>query len=168
MKQRIDSPAVREKVDADEARSRREGTSDVHSALNHSLEEDNTRFIRDQRQTTKQVIRQQDDSLVELGNAVDRLHAVGKEINTEVKEQNILLDELGNEIDTASTRMEAVQEILGKLLRTKDGCQIWTIVILCLILVLLGQKFFSSYHLHLLSLNNKFVVKIIVALVIWT
>lgn len=48
-----------------------------------------------------------------------------------------MLDELGNEIETASTRMEAVQEILGKLLRTKDGCQIWTIVILSLVLVLL-------------------------------
>jgi hypothetical protein len=42
-------------------------------------------------------------------------------------------------MDHAGEKMNVVMEALGKLLKTKDGCQIWTIVILAGILILLGE-----------------------------
>ncbi len=91
----------------------------------------------------------QDKNLDSLGQAVDRLGEIGRTINEEVKEQGVLLDKLGNEVDDASGRMNTVQAALEKLLKTKDGCQIWTIVILALILILLG-----AYAVHCAPLQS--------------
>ena len=93
--------------------------------------------MNNQRATTQQTINQQDESLDGLGRAVDRLGEIGRNINQEVKEQNVLLDHLDREVDESTEKMNVVQEALGKLLKTKDGCQIWTIVILGVILILL-------------------------------
>lgn len=163
----MDSPAVRRKLDADDAKGRRGSNYEVHNAMQRAIDEDNDRFVGDQRTQTRQIINQQDDSLEQLGAAVDRLHVAGKEINREVKEQNIMLDELGNEIDTAGGRMQQVQDALGKLLRTKDGCQIWTIVILTLILLILGKQYCVKQFLQLV-LSFHFRRCFVVALVIWT
>lgn len=54
-----------------------------------------------------------------------------------LSEQNRLLDELDGDIDDAGEKMNFVMGKLSKLLKTKDGCQIWTIVILALILIVL-------------------------------
>jgi len=86
------------------------------------------------------MINQQDESLDKLGQAVDRVGVMAKEINSEVKEQSIMLDGLDRDIGDASNRLNVVQEALGKLLKTKDGCQIWTVVILAIILILLSKS----------------------------
>jgi hypothetical protein len=80
---------------------------------------------------------EQDEALESLGDAVDRLGRIGQEVGEELKEQNIMLDGLDDDLDSAGNRMGVVQAQLSKLLKTKDGCVIWTIVILCLILALL-------------------------------
>ncbi|RYH30688.1 hypothetical protein EON65_04435 [archaeon] len=114
------------------------------------MHEENSKFIKGQKQQTVQMIKQQDDNLVILGSAVDRVGEMAKTINTEVKEQSIMLDGLDTDINDASSRLNTVQEALGKLLKTKDGCQIWTIVILTAILMLLSKHFFfyDLYHTH--------------------
>jgi hypothetical protein len=52
-----------------------------------------------------------------------------------------MLDNLSGDMDTATNKINVVQAQLGKLLQTKDGCQIWTVVILALILIILGKEF---------------------------
>jgi hypothetical protein len=42
-------------------------------------------------------------------------------------------------LDEAGEKMNFVMAKLSKLLKTKDGCQIWTIVILAVILVILSK-----------------------------
>lgn len=111
------------------------------SSVHLQLYEENSRFIKGQKQQTIQMIHQQDQNLDKLGQAVDRVGVMAKEINTEVKEQSIMLDGLDRDINDASNRLNVVQEALGKLLKTKDGCQIWTVVILTLILILLSKFF---------------------------
>ncbi len=91
----------------------------------------------------------QDASLESLGVAVDRLGQIGKDIHEEVAEQNVLLDSLGNEVDDAGNKMNVVTASLSKLLKTKDGCQIWTIVILTFILILLSK---CSLPVHIICL----------------
>ncbi len=140
----IDSQAVRRKIEDDDRKSKRDSYDDATSALNpgnSAAAAENTRFIKSQKQQTQEMIEIQDQNLGHLGAAVDRLGEIGREINTEVKDQGRLLDHLGNEVDDASGRMTTVQGALEKLLKTKDGCQIWTIVILGVVLVLLGECF---------------------------
>jgi hypothetical protein len=50
-----------------------------------------------------------------------------------------MLDNLDSDLEQATSKMDVVMEALQKLLKTKDGCQIWTIVILTIILILLSK-----------------------------
>lgn len=102
------------------------------------MEAENDRFIGDQRQQQKQVIRQQDQSLAVLDQGLTRLQSRAREINTEIKEQDHLLDDLKKDVDDANDRILTVNEALQRLLQTKDNCQIWTVVILAAILIILG------------------------------
>ena len=77
-----------------------------------------------------------------------------------------LLDHLDKEVDGASSAMGFVQAKLAKLLKTKDGCQIWTIVILTVTLIIISNA------IHTLLLNFPCVTLtnsvFVVALLIWT
>ncbi len=112
-------------------------TTNQMSETQKKIKKENDQFITDQRVQTMQMIDQQDNQLESLGKSVDRLGNIGRDINQELKEQDKMLDELDKEMEDASSNMASVQEALGKLLNTKDGCQIWTIVVLALILIAL-------------------------------
>jgi t-SNARE complex subunit (syntaxin) len=133
----MDSSKVRKKIEEDERKVKQQSYDDATISMTGAVNQENERFLGDQKQVTKKLIQDQDKSLEHLGHAVGRLEQYGREINTEVKEQGKLMDSLGNEIDVASEKMNTVQAALSKLLKTKDGCQIWTIVILALILIIL-------------------------------
>jgi|SwirhisoilCB3_FD_contig_91_1479196_length_974_multi_3_in_0_out_0_1 chromosome segregation ATPase len=141
----IDSPAVRRKLEEDDLKARNlaapVSTNDVNLMNNpsgrSSLENENSAFINDQKGRTKQMIRQQDENLEGLSEAVGRLGYMATDINQELKEQNKMLNKLDEDLDDAGNKMNFVMAQLSKLLKTKDGCQIWTIVILAVILILL-------------------------------
>lgn len=158
----LEAPAVRRKMENDTMRAQRSNfeissstnpigmpSSAVSGSSNNlskgknsysaSLESENDRFIKDSRQQQKLMIRQQDQNLEHLERAVDSVGVMAKDIHQELKEQDKLLDALGNEIDDNKTRLDTVMQSLSKLLKTKDGCQIWTMVILTLILVILSK-----------------------------
>ncbi len=126
-------------MEDDEAKHKRDSYDEANTALMNNINQENNRFVKDQKLQTQQLIREQDKNIESLGTAVDRLHEVGRTINTEVKEQSVMLDKLEGEIDEASSKMNAVEAALSKLLKTKDSCQIWTVVILAVILILLSK-----------------------------
>jgi len=128
----LDSSTVRRKIDDDENKLKMKSAD---TSLMNDIERGNEDFISETTQLSKQLIKQQDESVGALSHAVDRLQEYGKSINSELKIQNKMLDELDNDLDDAGNKMNFVQAKLSKLLKTKDGCQIWTIVILGLILV---------------------------------
>lgn len=138
VKANLDSPLVRKRLEEDE----RSGADFSTNPMARGNED----FVQNQQHQTKRMIEQQDASLESLGVAVDRLGAIGKDIHDEVKEQNSLLDSLGNEVDDAGNKMNVVTASLSKLLQTKDGCQIWTIVILTFILILLSKSICLIYY----------------------
>mmetsp|Transcript_27807 Transcript_27807/g.26625 ORF Transcript_27807/g.26625 Transcript_27807/m.26625 type:complete len:251 (+) Transcript_27807:127-879(+) len=141
VKSSIESAGVRRKMEDDENKAKNRGFDDASNALykkpENEIEKDNNRFIGEQRQVTKQTINQQDVQLDSLGNAVDRLGMIGRDVNQELKEQNVMIDTLETDLDDAGNKMNVVMASLSKLLKTKDGCQIWTIVVLVLILCIL-------------------------------
>jgi hypothetical protein len=148
----MDSPAVRRKIEDDELKLKR-SINDENLGAGTSIERGNTTFVRGQQQITREAISQQDEALGELGNAVDRLHIVGTAINEELKDHNRLLNELDKDLDDAGEKMNFVMAKLSVLLKTKDGCQIWTIVILAVILIVLGPSPLSPRLTHAISLS---------------
>lgn len=141
IKKSMESGDVRRKLD-DDSRGitiKKGDTSADLEAQNamKQISKENNKFIKNQKQETMLMINQQDDQLESLGGAVDRLGDIGRNVNQELKEQDKMLDALDKDMDDASNRMAQVQEVLGKLLKTKDGCQIWSIVILVVVLLIL-------------------------------
>ena len=139
---KIDSESARDKMAQDElhAKASYEMTDIATSQSNDrggSAQKENSRFIKNQVAEQRYMLNEQDNALDTLGDAVDRLDHLGREVNTELKEQNLMLNELDDELDAAGNRMNVVQAQLAKLLKTKDGCTIWTIVILTVLFLLL-------------------------------
>jgi t-SNARE complex subunit (syntaxin) len=142
----IDSPAVRQRIELDEK-------STVSMETSNPMAKGNAAFVASQQQQTARMIEQQDASLESLGKSVDGLGRMATEIREEVQEQNVLITKLGDEVDDAGNKMNVVTASLSRLLQTKDSCQIWTIVILTLILILLS-KCQSAYFLLLPALSK--------------
>jgi vacuolar-type H+-ATPase subunit I/STV1 len=133
----LDSEAVRKKLASDKTRVKRSAREEAALAMNNQVNEENERFINDQRTQNKLMIKQQDQNLGQLDKALDRLKGRADIINEEIKDQEGLIDQLGKDIDKNQAELGSVQDALGHLLQTKDGCQIWTIVILAGVLILL-------------------------------
>eukprot|EP01036_Dinobryon_divergens_P029206 gene29206-38274_t len=145
----IESQAVRRKLEEEENKTKRGTYDETTNAMQASINEENSKFIKNQTQQMTEMTKIQDENLDQLGQAVDRLGETGRAIRTELREQDELLNHLDGEIGTATEKMNVVQATLSKLLNTKDGCQIWTIVILGLILILLSKRLLSSFILPL-------------------
>ena len=62
---------------------------------------------------------------------------IALEIQDELEVQNRMLNEVDRDMDEASDAMGMMMGKLGKLLKTKDNCQIWSVIILTLTLIAL-------------------------------
>ena len=58
-------------------------------------------------------------------------------VAAELKDQSVMLSEVERDMDETSEKMNFAMRKLQKLLKTKDNCQIWTIVVLVLVLGIL-------------------------------
>lgn len=139
VKMGLDTEPIRKKLNADQAKRKREAQDDASQALQSEINADNDRFVGDQRKQVQETVKTQDKALGSLEQSLVNLHGRAKVINTELKEQDKLLDDLKGDVDKANDGILTVNKALGKLLDTKDGCQIWTVVILFVILVILGM-----------------------------
>ena len=142
----IDSQQVKNKMEGDFQRLRQKGKGgpvgeeNINIKYNNeinAIDKDNTKFIKNQQQMIKESIADQDVQLNQLDLAVTRLHHIGIDIKEEGELQDKMLDNLKTDLDDAGDKMGVVMGSLSKLLKTKDGCQIWTIVILAVILIIL-------------------------------
>lgn len=88
----------------------------------NAYEADNSYYIDNQRQQAAQIVRQQEDNLDVLSSGVTRLGERAKNINTEVEEQNAMLEDLDEDLDKAAEKMNVVMGSLAKLLKTKGSC----------------------------------------------
>jgi len=120
IKMGIDSEEVRRKIEADTNKTSFNAQDEASAALNNAARNDeNSRFIKGQKQEVLENIKQQDVALTGLGEAVDRLNVMGKTINEELKDQDKMLDALSTEIAVEEGKMTAVLHQIQKLLKTK-------------------------------------------------
>ena len=114
-----------------------QGMDEAQREKQRQLDNENSRFLGNQQDVVKRQINEQDRNLDLLGGAIDNVHVKAKLINEEISEQNKMINKLGDDVDSAKDKMDVVTAALAKLLKTKDSCQIWTIIILGLVLILL-------------------------------
>lgn len=94
-------------------------------------------YVRDQSQQQDQLEKKQDVLLDDMSSVLERLGALGGTINIELKEQEVILDEMDREMDDTDARMNIVMKKIQKLLATSGHGKLICIVVLFLILVVL-------------------------------
>ncbi|KAK9909708.1 hypothetical protein WJX75_006414 [Coccomyxa subellipsoidea] len=112
--------------------------------LGSAIGQDNDRYISSEGDRQQLLLRQQDDELDQLGQHVERLGGLGREIHGELESQSRMLDELDEEVETTHHRLAAAQKKMNNVLK-KIGMrsQLCLIVFLIAILVLLLVLIFS-------------------------
>jgi syntaxin 6 len=89
-------------------------------------------FVTDSAARTSLLMQQQDETLEELDEAVVRVGHMASTIHEELGTQNKILDEIEEDLTDAEEKLGAVMGKLAKLLKTKDKCQLGTILALLL------------------------------------
>lgn len=105
------------------------------SKLAAAVHEENDHFIRSEGGRQQLLMQQQDTELDQLGDHVVRIGQLGKEMGQELHVQGQLLDELDEEIEGTSTRLQAAQRKVQYVL-DKAGSKGQFMIILFLIVVL--------------------------------
>lgn len=89
-----------------------------------------------------QIIRQQDESLDQLGRSVATLHRMGNEIHGELVHQNNLLDDLERGVDQTRNALVSQNSRMQRLIkRTRKNCW-WMVAIVLLIAALVVVLYF--------------------------
>ena len=89
------------------------------------------------RSETALMMQQQDDTLDGLSSAVTRVSHMAGTIHEEIETQNKMLTQLDDDLVDAEEQLGVVMGKLGKLLKTRNRCQIGLILVLSLIVLVL-------------------------------
>ncbi|PNW82698.1 hypothetical protein CHLRE_06g290100v5 [Chlamydomonas reinhardtii] len=99
----------------------------------------NDKFLTGQYESQQLVMKRQDQDLEDIEQAVIRIGRQGREIGNELAEQERMLDELDQDVDTTHSRLKAAQKKMQELIRKSgSNTQLVLIVVLIVILVLLA------------------------------
>jgi hypothetical protein len=126
------------KIDTDRKRemlSRQTVEANVAAQRQNAYNMANRDFLSDQTQQQSQIRREQDQSLDKMSSSLDRLGDMARAIDTELAEQDVIINDIDRGVDEAQGKMDAAIKGVQKLLKTKDRCQLATIAILVIIFV---------------------------------
>lgn len=137
LKEAVDGEAMRDRIRADEAVAAQRYRSRETYGARTPMEHANTEFIRNEQAVTQLRLKEQDDTLVELGQSVDRVGTMAETIHEELGEQNRMLDAFEADLERAAEEMGFMMGKIAKLLKTKDRYQIWLIIFLSLVMLIL-------------------------------
>lgn len=87
--------------------------------------------------SSQELFKQQDEHLDEISEIAQRLHSYGKTIHSELKDQDVMLKGLDNQLDANIEKMNFVMKKLAKLMKTSDTKTLCTIITLMVILFVL-------------------------------
>lgn len=78
----------------------------------------------------KHLVNEREEMIDELGRGIDQIHIMANDIGGQVKDQSKLIDEANQAVDKTNKKMGFVMGNLGKLLKTSDNKQLYTIMLL--------------------------------------
>lgn len=135
------SKEVKARFEADQRKQLHErAVSDVESAARgaNAYAKSNADFMTGQAQQQSLIKREQDVALGTLSTSLARVGQMATAINDELKSQDKIMDDIGQDMDKAQTKMDAAIQGVEKLLKTKNRSQMFTICILLVVFVILG------------------------------
>mmetsp|Transcript_25421 Transcript_25421/g.33188 ORF Transcript_25421/g.33188 Transcript_25421/m.33188 type:complete len:263 (+) Transcript_25421:86-874(+) len=133
----IRSDKARKKMEQDERQHMARSQPESNLGAKTAFQSQNTDYVLDQRARAQVTLKQQDEELEEIGMAVDRVGDMAGNIKDELESQKVMLNSLETDMDDTTTRLNTVMGHLGKLLKTKDRCQLMSIIILTITLAVL-------------------------------
>ncbi len=136
----MNSQAIKTKMLADERKKskRRLGLkNDTKSFETENENDEEAQFLGNDHATAQLMMKQQDETLDDLDDAVVRVGHMAGHIHEELGSQNKMLNELEDDLQNAEEQLGLVMGKLGKLLKTTNKWQLRTIMILCLIVIVL-------------------------------
>ena len=134
VKGRMNSDEIKAKLDADEKRkAKAAAAAQPIPRLNQQDEE----FVQYSNMKAQSLLKQQDQTLDELDQAVVRVGRMAETIQDEIGQQNKMLQEVDEDMDDAQQKLGFVMGKLSKMLKTKSMWQLWTILLLALIVFVL-------------------------------
>lgn len=110
-----------------------------NDALRKAKEEDNQRFIDEERAAQQQIMRRQDQDLDQFNDEVVEIAHISREIGDTLREHNRRLSDLDDHFERTQGRVEGATNKIKEFLKKGSkwqwiGCIILTLVIIGLIL----------------------------------
>jgi syntaxin 6 len=136
-KEELNSEAVKLKLLEDERNKAVRRSGDGLLGARTDSERENTAFIFDNQAQTSMLMEQQDETLDELGEAVERVGEMAGNIHDEIGQQNKMLDQFDEDLTDVEEQLGMVMGKLAKFLKTKDKWQLRTIMALSLTVLIL-------------------------------
>ena len=134
-RQELNSETVKSKILGDErAKSLRRANG---MGAKTEIERENTEFVVNSQARAALLMRQQDETLDDLGVAVSRVNVMSEQIHDEISQQNKMLDEMEEDLTHAEEELGVVMGKLAKLLKTKNSGQLKTILCLIILVIVL-------------------------------
>jgi len=90
--------------------------------------------MQEQQQVQREAVAEQDVHLSVLSSTMTRLGQMGLAIKDELVSQGKALDELTDEVDSTSSKMKQAQQVMTKMLKSRDGGKLCCILLLTLTL----------------------------------
>ena len=114
------------------------GSSNYAKLPTAERDDDNDPFLKRQMSSLRQQKQEQDDNLSILGDSVERLGQLSLSISKEIDSQNVMLDDLSDEVDTAKDTADMLTKKTEELVKAAGGKQQFCIIlILSAILIVL-------------------------------
>ncbi|CAI2176188.1 13745_t:CDS:2, partial [Funneliformis geosporum] len=105
------------------------------------IEMDNTKFIENESLQQTILLREQDDQLESLYGTARNIHEIATTMGTELEDQNILLDEFGDQVDRTQGRLDKAMRKVAYIIKhneeSKSNCCIVILIIVLIILLIL-------------------------------
>ena len=83
------------------------------------------------------LVREQDDTIRQLGSSVERVQNMALRVNEELAEQNRMIDDLDEEVERTDSRMKGLHTTLRRLSNDSDRGKYCIILVLLLVLAVL-------------------------------
>lgn len=139
----LNNPKSKGKAGADKRTALLGARDGKYAKLESEQARQNQQFIDGEDTRQMMIMRQQDDQLEQVGQAVGVLKTMGQVIGTELDEQAQLLDDLDNDVTNANDRLKATIKKIDQVLEiSKDPKQTCCICVLLIVLVIMILVYF--------------------------
>jgi len=135
----IQSPKTQDiiKKHQNELKNKNETTTNEESPMQRASRVVNDEFISGQVQVAREEEKVQDEILSDMFSTLKRLGVHGDTINLELEEQNVMLSEVSDEMDTVMGRIKHLTDKLDRLMNFSMGKKMVVIILLLIILVVM-------------------------------